>query len=199
MRHREAIVKLPAAPLTPVTRRPVRWVRSPWPAVKAVPVPCRLLMRCPKTQFLHSTRVQPRRLGSWRCGSAGTGRNTASADGSPDDRGETARVSAGLAAAGGSQERGPACQSQHVLRMWQPVLKPSQVLCCAKLSSGRRSWICCLSLFRKSQHQHDICGKPHGSYAGKGSMTEAPQSGLVHRVRYLRLPSIVKEFGKLAH
>ncbi len=50
----------------------------------------------------------------------------------------------------------------------------------------------------KSQRRHDIGGQLHVPDAAAGSMTEAPQILLNHRLKSLRLPTVLREYGKLA-
>jgi DNA replication protein DnaC len=56
----------------------------------------------------------------------------------------------------------------------------------------------CLSLSSQGQRRHDIGGQLHVPDAGAGSMTEAPQILLNHRLKSLRLPTVLREYGKLA-
>ena len=50
----------------------------------------------------------------------------------------------------------------------------------------------------KSQRRHDIGSQLHVPDPGAGSMTEAPQILLNHRLKSLRLPTVLREYGKLA-
>ena len=56
----------------------------------------------------------------------------------------------------------------------------------------------CLSLSAQVQCRHDFGSQLHVPNPRAGSMTEAPQILLNHRLKSLRLPTVLREYGKLA-